>query len=227
MRKYISLLCFICCPPVLCRNGNSAVHSFTSVTSKEKNSSRSSVDKIVDNLFCSTDINNDGRISFDEAYSGCLLLYIQLNRQAPLNPPSREKIALLYLQADNDKSNLLDREQYGILLKKLVRRALLRLTTHKIVTWVGAPLLTEVIVRSLASQQEGLEGMLRFVVPSIYHDSVIPVLTSRSFHRSLWMVILVVTLGNICLGFVNFLLDLTLPDPRSFSRRWMKTLDQR
>ena len=41
-----------------------------------------------------------------------------------------------------------------------------------------------------------------------------------AFGGAFWVVILVVTLGNICLGCVNCLLDLSLPDPHSFPRRW-------
>jgi len=173
---------------------------------------RSRIDKFVDKLFQETDANNDKTISFDEMYVGCLLLYVQLNRQAPIPPPSREKAFVLFLQADKDKSNVLNREQYGMILRKIARRAFLRLSTHKVVTWVGAPLLTEVIVRSLVSRKEGFERVLRFVVPSNYQEKIIPILTSQAFHRALWMVILVAMLGNVCLGCVNFLLDLSLPN---------------
>ena len=80
--------------------------------------------------------------------------------------------------------------------------------------------LQKVIVRSLASKKEGIERVVRFVVPVNFHDAVIPIVTSTAFHRALCVVILVVTLGNICLGCVNCLLDLSLPDPHSFPRRW-------
>jgi len=203
--RFCFLVYFICC--LIRRVGGIQRIAHFPIS---KRPCRSRIDKFVDKLFLETDANKDGSISFDEAYVGCLLLYVHLNRQAPIPPPSREKAFVLFLQADKDKSNVLNREQYGMILRKIVRRAFLRLSTHKVVTWVGAPLLTEVIVRSLVSRKEGFERVMRFVVPSNWQETVIPIATSRAFHRALWMVILVTMLGNVCLGCVNFLLDLSL-----------------
>jgi len=206
--RFFLSLHFICCSLAIRHDGSTQRIAHFTING----TNRSQIDKFVDKLFQETDANNDGTISFDEAYVGCLLFYVQLNRQAPIPPPSREKALALFLQADNDKSNVLNREQYGMILRKIVRRAFLRLTTHKVVTWVGAPLLSEVIVRSLFSRIEGFEKVMRFVVPRRFQDFVIPVVTSRAFHRALWMVILVAMLGNVCLECVNFYLDLSLPN---------------
>jgi hypothetical protein len=167
---------------------------------------RSSVDRFVDKLFDETDTNEDGMVSFDEAYVGCLLLYVRLNRRAPIPPPSREKFLRLFLQAtDRNKSNELN----------LLGRAVLRLTSHKIVTLIGAPLLTEMIVRSMASRKDDIEATVRFIVPSNFHDAVIPTVTSKSFQRGFFMIILVMTLGNSCLAAVTLLLDMSLPKTQS------------
>jgi hypothetical protein len=100
-----------------------------------------------------------------------------------------------------------------------MRRAFYRLAAHKAITIVGAPVLAELIVRKLANEKEVLEKFTRWVVPIRFHEKVVPIVTSRGFHRALWITILVATLGNYCLKFVNFLLDLSLPnseptDPR-------------
>lgn len=153
-------------------------------------------------------------VSLDEAYVGCLLLYVQLNRQAPIPPPNRRKFLRIYLQGTNKKSNelnLLNKEEYGDILKLIVGRAVLRLTSHKIVTLIGAPLLTEKIVRSMNSRKDGLQAILRYIVPMKFQDSVIPTVTSKTFLRGFWMVILVMTLGNVCLSAVTLLLDASLP----------------
>ena len=180
---------------------------------------RSSIDRFVDKLFHETDTNEDGMVSFDEAYVGCLLLYVRLNRRAPIPPPSREKFRRIFLQAAgknrSNELNLLDKGEYGNILKRIVARAILRLTSHKIVTLLGAPLLAELIVRSLSSRKEGFEGALRFILPSKFHDAIIPNVTSTAFQRGFWMIILVLTLGNVCLASVTFLLDLSLPKTQS------------
>lgn len=176
---------------------------------------RSSIDRFVDNLFHETDTNEDGMVSFNEAYVGCLLLYVQLNRRAPIPPPNREKFLRIFLQAaDKNRSNelnLLDKEEYRHVLRKTVGRAILRLTSHKLVTLIGAPLLTEIIVRSIAKNMDGFEAIMRYTLPAKFHDAVIPTVTSTSFLRGFWMLVLVTTLGNACLAAVTMLLDLTLP----------------
>mmetsp|Transcript_4954 Transcript_4954/g.12732 ORF Transcript_4954/g.12732 Transcript_4954/m.12732 type:complete len:244 (-) Transcript_4954:1998-2729(-) len=186
---------------------------------------RSSINHFIEKLFDDTDTNEDGMVSFDEAYVGCLLLYVQLNRSAPIPPPSRGKFLRIFLQSaeksKSNKRNLLDKDEYRDILKRIVRRAVLRLTSHKIATLVGAPLLTEMVVRSLASTKAGFQSILRSIVPYRFHDTVIPTLVSRSFHRSFFMVVFVSTLGNIFLSVVTFLLDMTLPKPKSV-HRWFK-----
>ena len=149
--RLLCLFCFICCSlatrhdcstlRVTESNGQQRPHRPLSTTIVKMNTS--GITKFVDRLFDETDTNNDGTISFDEAYVGFLLLYIQLNRQAPIPPPSRKTALLLFLQADIDNSNVLNRDQYRLLLQKMVRRAFFRLSSHKLVTWVGAPLLAE------------------------------------------------------------------------------------
>ena len=180
---------------------------------------RSSIDNFVDKLFEETDTNEDGMVSLDEAYVGCLLLYVRLNRRAPIPPPSRKKFRRIFMKSagrnESNELNLLDKEEYGDILKVIVGRAILRLVSHRIVTLIGAPLLAEVMVRSLASKKDGFEVTMRFIVPNKYHDIVIPTITSRAFHRGFWMVILVMTLGNTCLALVTFLLDLSLPKSQS------------
>jgi hypothetical protein len=180
---------------------------------------KSLIDRFVDKMFKDTDVNHDGTISFQEVYEGVLKFYIKLNQQAPIPPPTRDKVILLFLQADDSHTYSLDREEYASLLRKLLRRALFRLAVQKVVTLVGAPLLSEFIVRKLAHKEEVVKNLARWIVPGRFHEKVIPVVTSQGFHRALWITILVATLGNFCLKSVNFLLDLSLPksvptDPR-------------
>mmetsp|Transcript_27223 Transcript_27223/g.60143 ORF Transcript_27223/g.60143 Transcript_27223/m.60143 type:complete len:250 (-) Transcript_27223:1503-2252(-) len=175
---------------------------------------RSSIDRFVDKLYDETDTDGDGMISFDEAYVRCLLLYIRLNQSAPIPPPSREKFRRIIYEATGNKSKkliALRKEEFGNVLNKVVGRAILRLISRKVVTVIGAPLLAEAIVMTLAARKDGFEALMRSIVPTRFHGDTIPILTSKAFHRGLWMVILVMTLGDVCLAVVTFLLDLSLP----------------
>ena len=104
-------------------------------------------------MFELTNPDDNDRISFEEAYVVFLLLYVCLNRRAPISPPSRDDALLLFLEADGDGSNYLSVDQYYDLLRNAVRRVFVRLTAHKVATWVGAPLSTELIVRDLARRK--------------------------------------------------------------------------
>jgi Ca2+-binding EF-hand superfamily protein len=204
----------------------SATAEASKVTNKiAKSMSKSHIDRFVDRMFRKMDIDHDGTISFQEAYEGILKFYIKLNQQAPIPPPSREKVQMLYRQADKTNNDELNREEFRRLLKRAVRRAVVRLAAHKVVTIVGAPAVAEWIVRNLAFRIDTLERATRYVVPLRFHDKVIPVITSRSFHRTLWIAILVATLGNLCLKTVNFLLDLSLtdspPENNKNEREWI------
>jgi hypothetical protein len=184
-----------------------------------KSITKSRIDRFVDKMFDNTDADHDGTISFQEAYEGVLKFYIKLNQQAPIPPPSREKVLLLYKHADKTHNNKLDREEYGKLLRSTVRRAFTRLAVHKTVTLVGAPLLAELIVRKLASKKAWLETVASHIIPLRFQDKVIPVITSKGFHRALWITILVSTLGNFCLNVVTFFMDLSLTEPPPKKRR--------
>jgi len=194
------------------------------VTALQQNNSKSriyisSITKKVDELYDLVDANDDGMITFEEAYAGFLHLYVHLNRHAPIPPPSRHDALILFLHADKDSSNSLSREQFRTLLQRMVQRAFLRLTTHKVVTWLCAPILAEGIVWYLAERQESVELLVRLVVPSKYQDAVVSIAISRPFHRSLFMIILVTTLGNIFLNAINSVLAYTLPKISSSDKR--------
>ncbi|KAG7367199.1 EF hand domain containing protein [Nitzschia inconspicua] len=188
----------------------------SSMTTAIANSiTKSRIDRFVDKLFDKTDADHDGTISFPEAYEGVLKFYIKLNQRAPIPPPSRENVLMLYKQVDKTHSNKLNRDEYGKLLRRTVRRAFTRLAAHKTVTIVGAPLLAELITRKLTSRKEWLQQIATWIIPLQFQDKVIPIITSKGFHQALWTTILVATLGNFCLDVVNFLLDLSLSEPSS------------
>ena len=183
----------------------------------------SNFDRFVNKLFDDADTNQDGSVSFSEAYEMILKLYVRLNRRAPIPPPTRKKVLILYLDADLSKNNRLDREEFRGLAKTAARRALSRLVAHKVVKWFCAPLLAEYLVRTLASKQWP-ENLAKAIIPNGLHEKVLPVVTSKSFCRTVLIVAFVVSLGNLVLGIVNWILDMSLPDEKDDPRleRYLK-----
>jgi hypothetical protein len=132
----------------------------------------------------------------------------------------------MYLEADVTRTGRLNRGEFGSLAKRVSRRAVLRVGANKMVTIVGAPALAEAFVRVMSRYRVTIEAMFRFLIPNRFHDYVLPTpLLSPAFHRSIWTIIFVATLGNICLGFVNFILDLSLPAENE--EEAIKQLEQR
>jgi hypothetical protein len=174
-------------------------------------------DRVVQKLFDDADTNKDGNVNFSELYELVLKMYVFINRQAPIPPPSRGKVLQLYLDADKSHTTVLSREEFGGIAHTLARRALSRLIAHKLVTIIGAPLLAEYLVHTLATKH-WLQRMAEAIVPIRFHERILPVITSKAFCRSVLIVLLVATLGNIVMSTVNMILDMALPgeitDPR-------------
>ena len=49
-------------------------------------------DSMVTNIFNEADSNEDGSVSVDELYEMVLKLYITINQEAPVKPPSRKQV---------------------------------------------------------------------------------------------------------------------------------------
>jgi len=172
--------------------------------------SRSSrFERFVDKLFDDADTNHDGSVSYAETYALILKIYVHLNRQAPIPPPNRKKVLQLFWEADQVPNRKLSREEFHGLAKTVGRRALSRLLAHKLVTLLGAPLLAAYLVR-LLSGKEWLPELASTIVPQRFHEKVLPVVTSKAFCRTVLIVALVATLGNIVMKTVNWILDLNL-----------------
>jgi hypothetical protein len=182
----------------------------TSTTTIRRRHIRRGIDRLIDRVFDETDTNHDHTISFQEAYESVLKLYIQLNRQAPVPPPKRDIVLKLYNRADKCHNHRLNREEFQSLARMVTRRAVIRLVAHKAVTLLGAPLLAEWIVRSITGPDIAprWEATIRWVCPPPFLDQVLPVVTSITFLRAVWVVLLVATLGNLCLNAVNVILEL-------------------
>ena len=86
------------------------------------------------------------------------------------------------------------------------KRAMLRLLANRILTLIGAPLLAEGIVRAL-SDKEWVINIAKFIIPNKYHDYLLPTITSKAFCRTILIILLVESLGDIILRIVDWAFD--------------------
>lgn len=170
-----------------------------------------SSERIVNKIFDEADTNRDGSVSFREVYELVLKIYITINQQAPIPPPSKQRVLQLFLNADTTHNNKLNREEFKGLANILARRAISRVIAHKLVTLVGAPLLAAYFMNFFTGR-EWLPKLAAALVPNRYHDRILPVITSTAFCRTGLIIVLVSTLGNIVMNSVNLILDLSLGD---------------
>ena len=132
-------------------------------------------------LFNATDANNDGELSETEAYPIVLQLYILANRQAPVNPPSREKAAKLFDDADLDGSGSLSRDEFVVFCTSLLGRTAYRIAVFNVVRFAVAPVLATAVARKLIS-----ENWILSLEPNLV--------------QTLSVVIFVALLGNVALA---------------------------
>lgn len=163
-------------------------------------------DRLVDNLFDDADQDRSGFVDLAETYELILKIYLQINRQSPINPPPREDVIRLFRAADKDRNKKISREEFQSLAKNIGQRALVRIVAHKSLTLLAAPLLAEWVLRKTWNVQS---------IPSIakkyFPSKAVPIVTSAAFCRSVLMVSFMATLGGLVMKTVNSLLDMQLP----------------
>lgn len=121
------------------------------------------INQITHRLLEDADVNNVGLISLSEKDEQLLHLYIHINRQAPISPPTREKVQpfFLLLEHDLDHDEQLNEVEFINFLKPMSQRAATTLMAHKFVTVIGTPWLTEV-----AMKFQLLPRVFTFVLPA-------------------------------------------------------------
>lgn len=176
---------------------------------------------MIDDIFDAADSNKDGRVDIDESYVLILKLYIKVNRQAPVNPPSREVSEVLFRAADNDGSGRLNKEEFLELATTLLGRAGLRVAAYKAITLLAAPFLGAYLAatacRSYAAAPGGgggprplwaasVDGLLAGL-GSVLPDSAEAAVFSEDFLRTLLMIAFIATLGKTTLAAFDSLLN--------------------
>lgn len=167
-------------------------------------------DKYLTVIYNEADRDNDGSVSFDECYERLLRFYIKLNQQAPIPPPSRAEVKLLYKAADWNGNRCLNCNEFKYLASELAKRAYTRLLVHKFVTAVVAPFVATSLahhlssVRGLAEIRHVLSDAATATLPKVAAQT----LQSTHFWSTVFLIFTVSKLGNIVIETVNwFLLD--------------------
>jgi len=182
----------------------------SSKTNKKRSTSR--WDRYLTRLYQEADLNKDGRISFDECYERVLLFYVKLNRQAPIPPPSRAKVLRLYSEADYDHSKSLSEDEFKELASTLASRGATRVLAHKLVTMLVGPWLVTTAVEFFATTEslESFRQILQETAESNIPDRLARLAESKSFWKTVILIITVSRLGNFVLEGVNWYMDRSL-----------------
>jgi hypothetical protein len=178
------------------------------------------LEKHVKKVYDKSDANHDSRISEQEAYEMILHMYIELNRRAPIPPPSRATVHDWFAKAEDTskpggsrKNGSLDLYEFHTLLRLLYRRAGIRLLAHKIVTIVGAPIVTELILHHVKRSPWCMHQihhacdhyrLMHFVLPNRRLRSNV---CSIQFIRTILIILFVTTLGNQFLHAIHCFFD--------------------
>jgi len=169
-------------------------------------------DRYLTRLYQEADLNKDGRISFDECYERLLLFYVKLNRRAPIPPPSRAKILRLYTEADYDKTKSPSEEEFKELASTLASRGATRVLAHKLVTMILGPWLATTTVEYLATTEslEPFRQVLQETAESNIPGRMAGLAETKSFWKTVVLIITVSRLGNFVLEGVNWYMDRNL-----------------
>lgn len=165
-------------------------------------------DRFVQKIFDDADTNKDHAISEAETYELVLKLYILINRQAPINPPSRETVHALFELSDSDNNRRINRQEFMSLATIVSRGALLRVMAHKVITLFGAPLLATSVVRQL-SKPPAQPMLTQFAVRYV-PEPWLPTMTSPALYEMTLIILFVSTLGSAIMNFVDAVHDMSL-----------------
>ena len=161
-----------------------------------------SIDNYIDGVFDKADINRDGSISIDEVYELVLLIYIKLNRQAPISPPSRAKIIELFTKFDTKKDGRLNSDEFKQFALIGVSRASAKVLSHKLLTFMVAPMLAWKLVK-VFPRKEQLGQISKVWLPEKYLNTVL----SESFWNMGLTILFVSTLGDFAIHISDYLFD--------------------
>jgi hypothetical protein len=139
-----------------------------------------------------------------EVYELVLKFYIDINRMAPIPPPSRQRVLSLLRKADKDKSGNLDQQEFERLLSTLYARASSRVLTYRFISNLCAPLCAIRLVDWIRVGQPGLlDAVWSTFVPSQTPEVVVNALSQEKT----WIALLTAVLCKQLAGAAMQLVD--------------------
>ena len=160
-------------------------------------------DRFLDSVFAKADTDKDGRMSITETYEWVLQLYVKLNRQAPINPPTLAQVKRIHALMDDDRSNHIGQDEFRDLAEFFVGRATVRVVGFKIIRLVVAPLTAEALLRWFQKQ----DALYQAIVEPYVAPRLIPVITNPVIGRTILMILTMMTLGGVVMEAINDFLD--------------------
>jgi len=160
------------------------------------------INSYIDKLFDSVDEDHDGGVSIEELYERVLLLYVKINQQASVPPPTKATVVALFRNADTDRSQRLDREQFSKIMKVIYSRAATRMVLAKLSKVVVAPLLALNTVQWASCSGCWWREKIVSKVPE-----QMSFLLNANLWRSLLTVLFIITLTNAVVSAATVLLD--------------------
>ncbi len=158
--------------------------------------------KYTDALFDKFDENSDGVLSFNEVYEIMLLVSIQVNRQAPIPPPTKKVAKLLFEMSDVDKSGKLSKEELKKIVLLAMPRTTARLAAHKILSFLVAPMLAVKTVNRLDGNVWLMELGEKWVPENFKH-----IVLTKDFWKLTLTVSLVSALGSSVIKGITWAYD--------------------
>lgn len=163
----------------------------------------------LEHVFRHADLDNDGRLSFNECYERLLIFYVHLNRQAEIDPPRAEKIQGIYRTLGwNSRRKKLNYDEFVILTQIVLARTTTRFFVYRVVELLCAPVLAIALVNA-ACQHMG----------TLYVPSYIPFreqMGAKVFWISVLTAITSKQLPRLFILAVNHWLDRAQPFARTF-----------
>jgi len=176
------------------------------------------VSRHIETIFEEADTNHDGSVEIDEAYTLVLKMYVHINRQAPVPPPTPAEVQKAFETADADRDGRLDRSEFRRLMLFFYARNSTRIIVFRAFRHLLAPLLafqTFATVSWIRSSRD---------FPDFVFLENIPYIAQRYDVNQLWKTATVVVysafLGHIALHIVDvFLGKFELPAEQRKSQK--------
>jgi len=163
-------------------------------------------DRFIQKIFESSDLNHNGFLDRNEAYVMALRLYVLINRKAPIPPPSRIIVYQLFEWCDLNQDGQLTIVEFSELATLLTERAVTRVAAFQTIKWLGAPLITQLIIhywkksRQGASSPSWLSATVTTLVPNPKYAAMIK---TETVARTVLLLMSVMCCGKLVLGLVD------------------------